>query len=132
MINRKNIDIMRGFTLIEIAIVLVIMSLIVASITIGTKIIHVSKVSSVITDAQKIETSMSSFETKYNMLPGDMSHAQRYWPQCLDFGGGNTCNGDGDGDIESGAGVFEVYRVFQHLSLEIGRASCRERVFRDV
>jgi len=117
MKNKKDIDIMRGFTLIEMAIILVIIAIVVASITVGTKLIHASKVRSVVTDFQKIETAISSFETKYNALPGDMNNAQRYLSQCVDYGGGKTCNGDGDGDVEAGAGVFEAYRVFQHLSL---------------
>lgn len=63
----------RGFTLIEISIVIVIIGLLIAGVIKGTSLIQSAKVSNAITLAQDISVAVNAFKQQYHMLPGDMS-----------------------------------------------------------
>lgn len=89
----------RGFTLIELAIVLVIIGLVVGSVLVGRDLIHVAMLRAQISDLIKYETAVRTFQGKYNALPGDMANATSLIP-------GVTHNGDGDGKIDNEAGAF--------------------------
>ena len=96
----------KGFTLIELSIVIVIIGLIVAGVVGGQSLVRQAKLRSIITDYQKISTAMNAFKLEYNHLPGDIPNADSYWS-------GET-NGDGDGYTEYGT---EWRHVFRHLGL---------------
>ena len=83
-----------GFTLIELSIVIVIIGLIVAGVVGGQALVRQSKLRSIITDHQKIQTSMNAFKLEYNYLPGDIPNASDYWSGEVD--------GDGDGYADYG------------------------------
>jgi len=63
----------KGFTLVEIAIVLVIIGLLLGGVIKGRSLIEDAKVSSAITLAQDISVAVNAFKQQYHMLPGDMS-----------------------------------------------------------
>jgi prepilin-type N-terminal cleavage/methylation domain-containing protein len=63
----------RGFTLIEISIVIVIIGLLIAGVIQGKSLIQSAKVSNAITLAQDISVAVNAFKQQYHMLPGDMS-----------------------------------------------------------
>lgn len=63
----------RGFTLIELSIVLVIIGLIVGGILTGRSLIRASELSATVSQIQKYAATLNTFRTKYdNHLPGDM------------------------------------------------------------
>lgn len=62
----------KGYTLVEIAIVIVIIGLLIGGIIKGENLIQSAKVSSAITLAQDIAVATNSFKQRYHMLPGDM------------------------------------------------------------
>jgi prepilin-type N-terminal cleavage/methylation domain-containing protein len=121
----------KGFTLIEMSIVLVIIGLIVGGVLVGQELIRSATLKTVITDEQKYVTAVNTFRTKYNELPGDMVDATTYWgtdpngcPQNVSYTAPQTttCNGNGNGLIEDAQipgislTMFEDFRAWQQLS----------------
>jgi len=103
----------RGFTLIELSIVIVIVGLIAAAVLSVTSLIRSSQLQGVISDIQKFKTIIQAFELQYSALPGDIYDAKEYWPDDSRFFGFITENGNGDKKIEG----YEELRFWQHLSL---------------
>lgn len=119
-----------GFSLIELAIVLVILGLLVGGILAGQSLIRGAELKSISTELQTIRSSVSQFQDQYYALPGDIPHATDIWGR---VGGGTgqcanpvtdsdlaapTCNGNGDGRFFgfSGDSWQETYRAWEHLS----------------
>lgn len=65
----------RGFTLIEMSIVLVIIGLIIGGILKGQEIIESSRQKNVISQIDAIKSAVNTFADKYNALPGDYNRA---------------------------------------------------------
>lgn len=65
----------RGFTLIELSMVLVIIALIVGGVLAGRELIHGAKLRKVASDIQRFTTAVNTFKIKYNGLPGDITNA---------------------------------------------------------
>lgn len=61
----------QGFTLVELAIVLVIIGLIVAGVLKGRELIGNSKIKNVVQQTKALEAAVHSYQNKYNALPGD-------------------------------------------------------------
>ncbi len=107
----------KGFTLIELSIVLVIISLIVAGIVGGQSLIHSAQLRSVVSEVRRFQTAINTYKDYYGYFPGDHPNAEDYWPaECVDTPG-NRCNGNGNGKIDNPSGMRERLRMWQHLSL---------------
>lgn len=96
----------QGFSLVELAIVLVIIGLIVGGILTGQDLIRASELNSVTSDVNKLRTAVNTFKLKYNGLPGDIPNATSYWS--------GTANGSNDGRVLWAAASM---RAWQHLGL---------------
>ncbi len=113
-----------GFTLVEISVVLVIIGFIIGGVLVGKNMIRSSQILAITADLQKFKTAVSMFQKKYNALPGDMYNAQNYWGSAGSCSSDQTtlatCNGDGDGKIESntasGAVGNENFLFWKHLA----------------
>ncbi len=113
-----------GFTLIELAIVIVIIGLLLGGILTGRNLLEAAETRSVYTDAETYIDATGQFVKKYGSLPGDMFEAENVWGQaaagaaCKTTNNNNksTCNGNGNGHIELGTvtGVGGVQTV-EHL-----------------
>ena len=117
-----------GFTLIEMAIVLVIVGLVVSGIVLGRSVIRQSEINSAISDEQKYAQAALNFQQKYGALPGDFATATSYWTAsttgCTTYPttAAVTCNGDGNGQIgitygSSTPAEAEEVLFWQHLDL---------------
>ena len=81
-----------GFTLVEIAIVLVIIGLLLGGILKGQEMITQAKIKNVINDMNGITAALNSYQDRYRSLPGDDKGATARW-------GATIAQGDGDGVI---------------------------------
>jgi prepilin-type N-terminal cleavage/methylation domain-containing protein len=69
----KKITQQRGFTLVEIAIVLMIIGLLIGGILRGQELITSARVRNIIDQKAAIQTAQIGFMDRYKMLPGDLT-----------------------------------------------------------
>ena len=81
----------KGFTLVEIAIVLVIIGLLLGGILKGQEMITQAKIKNVIADMTGISAAMYGYQDRYRALPGDDRNAPARWT----FTVATPPNGDG-------------------------------------
>lgn len=88
-----------GFTLVELAIVLVIIGLIVGGVLVGQDLIKTAEIRSVVSDLEKYNAAANTFRNKYNGLPGDLlsTRAAQFGLTTRD---GSVGQGDGNGVME--------------------------------
>jgi prepilin-type N-terminal cleavage/methylation domain-containing protein len=103
-----------GFTLIEIAIVLVIIGLLLGGVLKGQELITSARVRNLISQQDGIKAAFFGFQDRFRALPGDYNRASttiNCTPACTD--------GNGNGRIENiadGATIDEQNAVWEHLS----------------
>lgn len=90
-----------GFTLVELAIVMIIIGLLIGGILKGQELIQNARVSSSVTQVKAVEAAVNTFQDKYAALPGDITNVATRLPNCT---GGCNNSGDGDSTIEWAAG----------------------------
>src|SRR5438876_4021482 len=90
IINRKRSTEM-GFTLVEIAIVLVIIGLLLGGILKGQEMITQAKIKNVINDFNGVTVAITSYQDRYRAIPGDDRNATTRWTVQAPASG----NGDG-------------------------------------
>src|SRR6202521_5484142 len=67
-----------GFTLVEIAIVLVIIGLLLGGILKGQEMITQAKIKNVIADMSGVSAAMYGYQDRYKALPGDDKNSSRW------------------------------------------------------
>lgn len=112
-----------GFTLIEIAIVLVIIGLLLGGILKGQELITQGRIRNVANDFQSMTAAINLYQDRYRALPGDDPSAATRWTAT----GSTTTSGNGDGTIGANTAGTPAYnsttagdesRLFwQHLRL---------------
>lgn len=112
MPNRQS-----GFTLVEIAIVLVIIGLLLGGILKGQELVTQARIKNIANDLNGVTAAVYSYQDRYRNLPGDDPTACGRWS--------TSQRGDGNGSVgttaatlcASGAGVAENLVFWQHLRL---------------
>lgn len=109
-----------GFTLVEIAIVLVIIGLLLGGVLKGQELIVQAKIKNVINDFNGISAAIYGYQDRYKSFPGDDGRAATAGAVAGRWGA-NTANGDADGQVEgdfpSSADADESRIFWQHLRL---------------
>lgn len=116
-----------GFTLIEIAIVLVIIGLLLGGILKGQELINSAKVKSLAQDFRNIPIYIYGYQDKYKALPGDQTQAKldaQFPPAntaaACSPAAANKCvqdNGLIDGTWQATTVAEESYVLWQHIRL---------------
>jgi len=99
----------RGFTILEIAMVLVVVGVLIGGVMMGQELILSARARSLINQQEELRVAFFSFQDRYQFPPGDYNEAIANI--------GATRNGDGDGRIEGTRdGGTENILAWEHLS----------------
>ena len=107
----------KGFTLVEIAVVLLIVGLLLGGVLKGQELIDSAKVKNLAQDFRTIPALVHAYQDRFRALPGDdrraVLHLCASGDTCTTAGEGNgVINGNWDDDSDS-----EAFRFWQHLRL---------------
>lgn len=119
----------RGFTLVELAIVIVVLGLLIGGVVTGQSLIESAKTRSAIKEIEQMQTAIRAYQLEFDALPGDHEDAYDYFGD--ECGSDSTsrvrgCNGNGDNCIGGVAGlcpptsaspVGDIRRFYIHLAL---------------
>lgn len=110
-----------GFTLVEIAIVLVIIGLLLGGILKGQEMITQAKIKNVIADFSGVSAAYHGYQDRYRAIPGDDPGAAKRWttaPAAQEGDGNGALSGTYNQACASpsgGAGTNEVCYFWDHL-----------------
>ncbi len=82
----------RGFTLVELAVVLVLIGLLVGTMLLGSGILTQSRIKFVANEFEQLKVAILTYQDRYGALPGDDARATTRWV-------GRSKDGTGDGRI---------------------------------
>ena len=122
-----------AFTLLELAIVLIVLGLLAGGVLTGQSLIHAAEINSIAADYTRYTQASIAFREKYFARPGDMSNATQFWgfagtttPDCVSNSGittistPGTCDGNGNNIMDYGItpkASTEQFRAWQQLAL---------------
>lgn len=106
-----------GFTLIELAIVLVIIGLLLGGVLKGQELINSAKVKNMATDFKNIQVYIYGYQDKFKALPGDDAAAVAHVNGTLATTPGTVGNAIIEGAWNSETTTDESYLFWQHVRL---------------
>jgi prepilin-type N-terminal cleavage/methylation domain-containing protein len=122
---QKHMRAQAGFTLVELAIVMIIIGLLIAGVLKGQALIANAQVTATVAQMKAIDAAVTTFKDTYAALPGDMGPAgattgpAARLPNCAASALCSTA-GDGNGIIGNNPGVTPIgnegERFFVHLN----------------
>ncbi len=117
-IHKSRIE--AGFTLIEIAIVLVIIGLLLGAVQKGQELINSGKAKAVMADFRNTATMLSAFQDRFRAVPGDDAQAANHLAgatTAASASGQTPGNGNIEGPWNSTSASDESVILWQHLRL---------------
>ena len=109
-----------GFTLVEIAIVLVIIGLLLGGVLKGQELITQAKIKNVVNDLSGMSAAVYGYQDRYKRFPGDDNGAAARWTSpAATSGDGNAQVGATDvaGILDCSTSAVENCQFWQHLRL---------------
>lgn len=104
-----------GFTLVEIAIVLVIVGLLIGGVLKGREMITNAKIKRIENDFAGVSAAIYAYQDRYGVLPGDDPSASTRFPGTWR----SSDNGNGNGNISGGwssrNNTAESRKIWKHL-----------------
>jgi prepilin-type N-terminal cleavage/methylation domain-containing protein len=119
MASRRRSE--EGFTLVELAIVMVIIGLLIGGILKGQELIATAKVGATVSQIKALDGAINTFQEKYSAYPGDMRSPNTRIPNCTQ----TPCSTPGDGNMrivnsatlgDAPQAGSEGTRIFSHLA----------------
>jgi prepilin-type N-terminal cleavage/methylation domain-containing protein len=98
----------KGFTLIELSIVLVIIGLIVGGVLVGRDLINAAAIRAQISQIEQFNTAANTFKIRYGYLPGDIPDNE-----AVGFGFDSDLSRNGDGIIDGRRALNTRYPQYQ-------------------
>lgn len=95
----------RGFSLVEVAIAIVVIGLVIGFTIKGKELIQTAKLNAVVEQVNSFKAATQIFVEKYGFLPGDFANAKDVISASVD-------NGNGDGKITD---ISSAKRFWSHL-----------------
>lgn len=105
----------QGFTLVEIAIVLVIIGLLIGGVLKGQEMITNAKVSKVENDFKGVTAAILAYQDRYGVLPGDDPAAATRFPGTWTAADNGNGNGVVQGGWNSTNNTQESRLIWKHL-----------------
>ena len=100
-----------GFTLLEVAIALVIIGLLLGAVLKGQELIQSARVRALASTQDAVKTAFFGFWDRYRAYPGDYDRASTNLPNVA-----ATSNGNYDGQILLNGAMLESVAAWEHLS----------------
>lgn len=79
----------KGFTLIELSIVMVVIALIIGVVLVGQDLLIAARLKKDMSSVESYNTAVNTFRLKYNALPGDFKEAVQFGFHANAYGDGN-------------------------------------------
>jgi type II secretory pathway pseudopilin PulG len=104
-----------GFTLVELAIVMIIIGLLIGGILKGQELVGNARVTATVAQVKGIDGAISTFRDKYSAMPGDMQTPATRLANCA---AGTPCGraGTGNGRIDSPAVIGNAFNQNQEAA----------------
>jgi len=104
----------QGFTLVEIAIVLVIIGILLGGVLKGRELIENAKIANLAKSIEEIRAAVNAYQDRYRALPGDDKKVDKH---IATLGSGDRGNGNGriEGSWASKRTKDESRKIWKHL-----------------
>jgi prepilin-type N-terminal cleavage/methylation domain-containing protein len=102
---QQGLNMQKGYTLIEISIVVIVIALITTSIFVGKDLLFTAKIRKDIASITEYKSAINTFELKYNGLPGDIKDAAEIFDLCRIYPAAMLEGVNSNGEFASDLGI---------------------------